>query len=82
MDFSALSIPQVGWASAIALALALAGAILIRQWTRADKHEREAKDEIEKAEAAYRLAVDSRDVDRIRLAAVRLQNARKRAGKT
>ena len=75
MDFSNLNLPDVGWATAVALALILAGMVLARKWRGTDRTEAKRAQELKDAEAAYRAAVDSRDPDRIHLAAVRLCKA-------
>lgn len=76
MDWSTLTnLPAVGWPTAIALAIALAGLLLGAMHEARRRIERELQD----AEANYKAAVASRDPDRIRLAALRLRNARRRA---
>jgi len=76
VDWSTLTnLPAVGWPTAIALAIALAGLLLGAMHEARTRHAKELQD----AEANYKAAVASRDPDRIRLAALRLRNARRRA---
>lgn len=75
MDWSALTnLPAVGWPTAIALAIVLAGLLLGARYEARKHHAKELQD----AETAYKAAVSSRDPDRIRIAAIRLRNARRR----
>jgi len=77
VDWSALTnLPAVGWPTAVALAIALAGLIAGSAIEGRLKRERELKE----AEQAYRAAVASGDPDRIRIAAAGLRDARKRSG--
>jgi FtsZ-interacting cell division protein ZipA len=76
MDWAGLTnLPSVGWPTAIALAIAMAG-LMLGSWHESRK--RRAK-ELQDAENDYKDAVASRDPDRIRLAAVRLRLARRQA---
>jgi hypothetical protein len=76
VDWSTLTnLPAVGWPTAVALAIVMAGLLL---GTRYEARKRRAK-ELQDAENDYRSAVDSRDPDRIRIAAIRLRDARRQA---
>ena len=70
------SLPEVGWPTAIALAIALAGLINANRDQASKRRARELQD----PEKAKKDAVASRDPDRIRIAAMRLRDARRKAG--
>ena len=77
MDFSSITnIPQVGWATAVAMALVLAGLVMGARREARKHREKELQDAIDE----YYQAVVSRDPDRLNIAARRLRDARKRAG--
>ena len=67
------SIPHVGWPTAITVIVVAAVAV----WLYHVRKSEERKAELHAAENNYRAAVASGDVDRIHLAAKRLQHARK-----
>ena len=76
MDWATLTnLPAVGWPTAIALAVALAGLLLGAMHEARTRHAKELQD----AENIYRAAVDSGDLDLIAIAARRLRDARRRA---
>lgn len=76
MDWSTLTnLPAVGWPTAIALAIALAGLLLGTRYEARKRHARE----LHEAEKIYRAAVDSGDLDLIAIAARRLRDARRKA---
>ena len=72
-----VNLPSVGWASAATLALALAAYFIVG---RVEDRRRRAKT-IQDAERDYRLAIESRDHDRISVAAARLRDARAAASR-
>ena len=76
MDWSTLpNLPAVGWPTAIALAIALAGLLL---GARYEARKRIAQ-ELQNAKKIYRAAVAAGDPDLIAIAARRLRDARRRA---
>ena len=76
MDWSTLThLPAVGWPTAIALAIVLAGLLLGARHEARKRHARE----LQHAEKIYRAAVAAGDPDLIAIAARRLRDARRRA---
>lgn len=76
MDWSTLTnLPAVGWPTAIALAIALAGLLLGTRYEARKRHARE----LQNAEKIYRAAVAAGDPDLIAIAARRLRDARRKA---
>jgi len=76
VDWSALTnLPAVGWPTAIALAIALAGLLLGAMHEARTRHARE----LQNAEKIYRAAVAAGDPDLIAIAARRLRDARRKA---
>lgn len=74
MDWSTLTnLPAVGWPTAIAMAIALAGLLLHARREACKRHAKELQD----AEKIYRAAVFAGDPDLIAIAARRLRNARR-----
>ena len=68
----------LGWGTAAAVLAILLAVAAFRSWARRDGLCKEIAD----AEQDYRKAVASRDPDRVRIAAARLQKLRGKAGET
>lgn len=89
MEWWPVNLPVIGWATAVSLVAAVLGSVILRYWARKDQskeeakqREREANERLDLAEKTYRAAVaefyHTGDVERLRLAAKRLHNARRK----
>jgi len=72
-----VSLPNVGWATAVGLGLVLAGLIMTRKWSKRDKKEAEVENELRAARKEYYDATEQvpPDPGRIHVAGKRLQDA-------